>query len=113
MTNFWEAVKNFKPAETKQTEYRLYYNESGEPLFYTTEQLDGNYIVIDEDTYHEGNYHGVRVVDDQLQKLSPVSTVKLTPTSKIEGTCCHSNNVAIVSANKNGQYWKLKTHEYR
>lgn len=111
MTNFWQALEQHTSAEktASDAEYRLYYNDQGEPLFYTMETLAGNYLVIDQETYAEGNY-AVRVVDGKIRKPALNCVIKLVPSSDT-GTLCLSNDVSIISNSTTGQHWKLKTHE--
>jgi hypothetical protein len=44
----WEAPKIEPP------EFRLYYDEKGNVICYTCEKLEGNYVIIDAQTFAEG-----------------------------------------------------------
>jgi len=113
MTNFWQGLENFNQnkSEPFEVEFRLYYNDHGYPLFYTTEQVQGNYIVIDQETYVRGDYQNIKVSDGRILQRSPSDSVKLVPHDS-EGTCCNKNDITLIDDTKKGQYWKLKTHEY-
>lgn len=87
---FWAALQ---PIETKPILYRLYYNELGEPLFYSQEDLPGNYINIDPALYMNPPTH-VQVVDEKLVVLNTVFVKKLN-TGRY-GTPCHPQDVSIV-----------------
>jgi hypothetical protein len=101
MTNFWQALDQIQPAvDPVELEYRLYYNDLGEPLFYSTDNQPGNYIIIDKETYAVGRYD-VRIVDGKLIKPTEYVYQKLVPV--ITG-----NDVSIVTPN---QKWKLKRYE--
>jgi hypothetical protein len=102
MTNFWDALELADQTQTTvDLEYRLYYNDLGEVLYYTTENLPGNYIVVEKEIYNEGRYDNC-VVDGKLvapaqyiyQKLVPVDTLDL------------NNDVSIIS----NTVWKLKRY---
>ena len=96
----WEAPEIVKP------EFRLYYDKSGNVLFYTCEKPEGDYIVIDAMTYAEAR-PDVRVLDG---KIIRDTTVKLY--SRLhkdnEGTLCELEDISVITET-NGQYWKLKT----
>ena len=93
-------------SEPKESFYRLYYGEQGEPLFYSTEDLPGNYIEIDRETF-VCSATNVRVVDSKLIIIKTAVAHKLTP-GKI-GTPCHPNDVAIVVDNNEPNIkWMLK-----
>jgi hypothetical protein len=87
---------------------KLYYNESGEPIVYTSEKLEGNYIEVDPETFAISSMR-VRVVNGKLIHIPPTVYVnKLHPSNT--GTQCHNNDVAVV-VKDSGTYWKRKTYE--
>ena len=107
--NFWRALA--EPAlEPAPIFFRLYYNERGEPVSYSMDDLPGNYIEIDAETYQRSRSN-VRVVDG---KLVPVvykrPTNKLTPSTA--GTPCSVENVSVVVAEDQPHTkWSLKSNE--
>lgn len=88
---FWAALTPLPEPPPKQ--YRLYYNDAGEPLFYSMEDNPGKYIEIDHATYTNPPTH-VRVIDGKLVVLKTTFVTKLTPAET--GTPCHPENVSIV-----------------
>jgi hypothetical protein len=101
----WEAPPIIKP------EFRLYYDERGNVLFYTCEKPAGNYIVIDINTYAEGR-PDVKVIDGKIAGYRTGSIVfKLIHDDN--GTKCASEDLSIVvdSSYDNITKWKLKTYE--
>ena len=108
--NFWSAWAQ-SIEESNPVFYRLYHDDQGYPLFYSMEDLPGNYIEIDQETYAASSSK-VRVVDGKLKKNTTAFTAKLKPGSS--GTACHPTNVCIVvpvdqphikwSFKKNDQY---------
>ena len=116
MTAFWEAIesfnKNYKPPEP--VEYRLYYTDTGEPLFYTTDYFpEGNYVVIDRKTYQSGDYNNVRVIDGVLRIKKTNDARKLVPSEFTDGTPCHPDDITIITSSEPKTYWKTKDYEYR
>ena len=102
----WEAPPIIKP------EFRLYYDDKGKVLFYTGDKPEGNYIVIDADTFAQG-IPDVRVINGKLSTVnSGLVLSKLVIDS--EGTTCVAEDISIIvdetyieKTNK----WKLKTYE--
>lgn len=114
MTNFWQGLEEFnKFAEQKNNdiEFRLYYDNDGNPLFYTTEKLEGNFVIIDNETYSRGDYQNIKVKDGKILQKNPLDSAKLVKHDS-EGFCCNTKDISIIDETNNGQRWKLKTHEY-
>ena len=65
LEEFLGIVESQQSAVHSPPEYRLYYDDEGFPLFYSVEQLPGNYIVVDQATYLSGPKH-IKVVDGKL-----------------------------------------------
>ena len=90
----------------EKTEFRLYYDDKGQVVTYTCEQLEGNYIVIDATTFAESR-PDVRVVDGRLvHSSSNVVISRLYPDKT--GVLCEAEDVSIITEAA-GQHWKLKT----
>ena len=96
----WEAPVIEKP------EFRLYYDERGNVLFYTCEKPDGDYIVIDALTYAESR-PDIKVVDGRIVR-GGASTLSSRLHRSTIGTLCEAEDVSIVTETA-GQHWKLKT----
>lgn len=112
MTNFWEALSLLEERPEQQLEYRLYYNEDGTVRCYSMEQLDGNYINVDVDTFNQCRTD-LLVRNGEIIRPRHDAAWKLVP-SKQESYGCHPNNVSIVvdSNYSNPQHWSVKTtHE--
>lgn len=98
----WEAPKIIPP------EFRLYYDEAGKVICYTCEKLEGNYIIIDANTYAQAR-PDIRVINGKISNvLNHCIVSKLMP-DLIEGQLCESEDVSIIS--DGGTKWKLKTYE--
>lgn len=94
-------------------ELRLYYDENGKLICYTTEKLKGNYIVIDAMTYAEAR-PDIRVVDGSLIKNVNIATIsKLVP--KLHGDIsCSKDDITIIVNEPNIEItkWSIVTSEY-
>ena len=96
----WEAPVIEKP------EFRLYYDDKGKVLCYTCDKLEGNYIVIDAQTYAEMR-HDIRVVDSTIvPEYSTTFISRLYPSDN--GIMTEIEDISIIT-DINGQYWELKT----
>ena len=98
----WESQRVDKP------EFRLYYDEKGNVLTYTCDDLEGNYLVVDAITFAEAR-PDLKVVDGKLIKNRMGSVVSRLY-KDTEGTLCEVEDVSIIT-DIDGQYWKLKTYE--
>lgn len=86
--------------------YRLYYDDQSMPLFYSMEDLPGNYIDIDCDTYHNPPTH-LRIVDGKIQVTKTSWISRLYP-DKDAGTPCDPDDVSIVVLEQEPhQKWSL------
>lgn len=106
--NFWE---NFKWPESKPVFYRAYYRDDT-TVFFSMEDLPGNYIEIDLETYQQGDT-SVRVIDGKLVKVTPLTYItKLQPTSD-SGYPCHPQDVSIiVNESSPHQKWAPMSKNY-
>lgn len=92
-------------------EFRLYYDERGNVLFYTGEKPEGNYIVIDTQTFVEARTD-LRVIDNIIRHNSSITQVyKLKPTT--EGTLTHIDDVSLILEDdaSEGTYWDFNVKE--
>lgn len=99
---FWN---NYKWTTVEPVHYRLYYDDTGSPRFYSQEDLPGKYIDVTPEQFALQD-RSVKVVDGKLVSIKIVQLTKLVPADS--GTLCHSNDVTIVVADRSGQYWKKK-----
>jgi hypothetical protein len=89
--------------------YRLYHDDQGRPICYSMEDLPGQYVEIDRDTFVKSN-PWVRIRHGKLIASRPsVSMQKLQPGDT--GTACHIEDVAIVVKSEMHQKWSIKHHD--
>ena len=93
--DFWaEVARLTQPQAEAKIFYRLYHDDQGRPLFYSMEDLPGNYIEIDQTTYAQGSSN-VRVVDGKLIPIEKNLTVlKLKPGP--HGTACDPRDICVI-----------------
>lgn len=86
-------------------EFRLYHN-NGNFICYSCEELDGEYVVVDAETYALGDPH-IQVIEGKIEPLSfGMELYKLTKNKK--GTMCPVEDIAIVV----DKSYKGKTNKY-
>lgn len=104
--DFWRSISWPEP---QPVYYRLYYNDSGAPLFYSQQDLPGKYIDITPEQYVQHDM-SVQVVNGTLKRRPPPPPPKLVPGES--GTPCHPNDVSIVvESHQPNQQWKLRVYE--
>jgi len=104
----WNAPTIEKP------EFRLYYDDLGSIICYSGDKLqEGNFIVIDAQTFAEARYD-LRIIDGRIIKNSSHATiVRLTPSDN--GTLCASEDLSVIVSEEDEvekQYWKLTVYEF-
>jgi len=103
----------FEAPKIVKAELRLYYDEFGHVLYYTTEKLDGNFIIVDSQTFAECRYD-IRVVDGTIVRdKNFIMVEKLVPS--LEGTSTYSKDISIIVDENypDIKFWSLKVYEYR
>lgn len=88
---FWSILHDVP--ETKPVFWRLYYDDSGNPICYSMEELPHNYIDIDAELFAL-QPHNVKIVDGKIKYIINVQTQKLIPGDT--GTPCDPRDVCIV-----------------
>lgn len=95
-------------------EFRLYYSEDGRVISYTTENLEGQYIVVDPQTFAEAR-PDVKVVNGKVVRaIDSVVISKLKPSEK--GTATAEEDISIIPTNpkeKSTKKWKLNLNELK
>ena len=86
--------------------YRLYYDVFGNPLFYSQEDLPGNYIDLDRETYILQPKFA-RVVDGKLVIAEYANVRRLREAQ--DGTPCHPLDISIVvESSEPHKKWSMK-----
>ena len=88
---FWRDYK--WPEALADPEYRLYYDDQGEVIAYTTENLAGKYLRVTLQQFALAD-RKVRVKDGKLVPRVTAAAHKLIPGDA--GTACHPRDVAVV-----------------
>ena len=104
--NFLDVFANLEPWQPPEVFWRLYYDEAGHPLFYTQQDMPGEYINVTPEQYQRASMQ-VKVVNGKLVELNTARIKKLTQSD--HGTPCYPSDVSIVvAASEPHQCWKFK-----
>lgn len=87
---FWAALA---PVEVKPVLYRLYHDDQGLPLFFSQEDLPGNYIDITREEYVNPPKH-FKVVNGSIELIETAEVRRLYPDEN--GVPCHPSDICIV-----------------
>lgn len=95
-------------------EFRLYYDENGRVLFYTCDKPDGDFIVIDSQTYAEAR-PDIRILDGIIHKASEFLVISKLIREDTGTTCAIEDISIIVDSGYTGktQTWKAVTNEFK
>ena len=107
MSNFWKINKQYHGVKAKtEWQYRLYYDDDGKVVKYSTDNEPGKYIVISKADYAQGRYD-VRVKNGQLEHLNKITQFqKLIPSE--QGIETLVDDVTIIGT---GQHWETKYYD--
>ena len=106
MSNFEDALKLVKPVVKTPMDFLLYYDKAtGEPLFYTMEKEEGDFIRISKEAFAECRYD-VIVKGGKITRPKNIAIGKLVPSDEGFGTL--RKDISIVGTE---QYWSVKTYD--
>jgi hypothetical protein len=107
LENLRLALQSLPDVVVPEPIFRLYHDQEGYPLFYSQEDLPGNYIDIDPETFKNPPKH-TRVVDGELVILKSNQPRKLRPSDA--GTATHPNDVCVVvSDTEPHRKWRIRS----
>lgn len=88
-----EAYDLVSPLPDVRIEYRVYFDDKGELLFYSMEDLPGNYVVVDRD-FFAGSPTNVCLRNGKLIVITPDTSAKLIPGKN--GTSCDARDILVL-----------------
>lgn len=104
----FKAIAEFVQPEPIPVHYYLYYNNEGDPLYFSCDELEGNKIEITKQQHEELRLSDVKIINGELKIRSLVPPLrKLVPSD--HGTTTHKNDITIVTAE--GRQWALKGND--
>lgn len=102
------AATQVKP---KELEFRLYYDEHGKVVTYTSENLPGNFITITKQQYAEAR-SDVIVKDGKIVTTHKAVHVDKYTKNLVEGVKTSKYDINILS-DVDYVYWKFEQHDIR
>jgi len=113
MDAFWQAAEQHDwSAPETPLEFRVYYDERGDIICYSMEDLPGNYIVTDQQTFNQFRMD-LKVRDGKLIRVNKNPTWKMMASEHGEYGCHPADITVIVPTGyTDKKYWKVETtHE--
>ena len=107
--NFWQVWNSLEPWQPPVVFWRLYYDELGLPMFYSQEDVPGNYIDVTPEQYRRSSMN-VRVRAGRLIELDSAVIKKKIPAAT--GTpCCPTDVSIVVHESTVHQCWRYGINE--
>ena len=95
-------------------ERRLYYDDKGNVICYTNENLEGNYLVIDAQTFAEARTD-IKVLEGRIvRSIEGTVVTRLVPS--MFGVKCVAEDICIVAPDDYmgaTVWWQTEKYEYR
>lgn len=91
-------------------EFRVYYDDSGKVLTYTSEKLEGNYLVVTREQYLEARADAV-VRDGQLHYTHIMSHLYKMTRNSTEGVKTSKYDINILSETGDTTFWNYTSYE--
>ena len=106
---FWSILYN--QSAPKPVFYRVYYNNDGDVICYSMEELPHNYIELTAEQY-QASPTNAKVIDCQLVVIKPKKIIsKLTPSTERGTPCCSEDVSIVVNESTTHTKWMIKTYE--
>lgn len=113
MDAFWQAVAehDWTPPDNR-LEFRLYYDSHGNVIYYSMEDLPGDYIIVDRLTFDQARFD-IKVRDGKIIKARNPASWKLKPCDQGDYACHPADVTIVVSKDYHTPvYWRTEiTHE--
>ena len=90
-------------------EFRLYYNEEGVVICYTSEKLPGNYLIITPEQFAEAR-PDVKIVDGKIVQTNKQSHIFKYTKNELDGIATSKYDINILSTQES-VFWKIETYE--
>jgi hypothetical protein len=110
---FEKFLSELTPIAVPKVEFRLYYREDGSIICYTCDNLEGNYITIDAQTFAECR-PDVKVIDGKIEIIKPMIVIHKMTESEY-GIKCAVEDINIVVRDDytgNTKKWEMKRDEF-
>ena len=99
--NFLEALKMVRPVKRQEIFFRLYYDNDGNIITYSMEDLEGDFIEVTCEEFAIGDKN-IKIVDGKIHKICLTTYGKLVPIN---------NNPTDITVITDKPSWKMKTYE--
>jgi len=106
------AMANIQPP--KPTEYRAYYDSEGKIITYTTQDIEGQYIVVTLEDYQQARHDAVVIDNKLVYTHRKAHVIKLVKTKNVEADFRASKydiSVVASASDTEVQYYQVRANE--
>ena len=90
-------------------EFRAYYDEQGKVITYTTQNLEGNYIIVSALDYHQCRHDAI-VIDGQLIHVHQTRHVTKLAKNPNAGTKCSKYDISVISDDDEYEFFTVRAY---
>jgi hypothetical protein len=109
---FLEIVATLSAITPIEIEYRVYYDTDGKIITYTTEKIEGQYIVITAAQYAESR-HDALIIDNQLIYTHRRTYVSKLEKNKTDGIKTSKYDMSVISTDDDSPYYTMRAYEIK
>jgi len=108
-----QQLPDFIVTPPQAVQFRLYYDENGKVITYTCEHLEGNFVLVDAQTFAEAR-QDVTVVDGKVvPRSNTISVPKLKLSTTGTATLLEDVSIVVKEQSKDTQLWELTYYEIK
>ena len=96
----------------RKIEYRVYYNKDGSIITYTTESIEGEYIVITSEQYDQSR-PDAKVIGDKLVFTHRRSHVSKLVENKTVGVRTSKYDMSVIQEDGDSTYYTIQAYEIK
>lgn len=109
--NFINDLKVSDPEQVKKlTEYKVYYDSEGKVITYTTEKIDGQYILINKEQFDQARPDAI-VKKGKLVYTHTMSHVIRLNRNSSQGVSVSKYDINIIDNSTDSVYWSNEFFE--
>lgn len=97
---------------SRKIEYRAYYNKDGSIISYTTQAIEGDYIIVTSDQYAQSR-PDAKVIGDKLVYTHRRSHVSKLVENKTVGVRTSKYDMSVIQEDGDSTYYTIRAYEIK